>query len=388
MRVIQVVSSIAAESSGPSYSVPRLCGGLKAVGVDVELHVPEPVPAVDYSFKVFRYPRKTLFHLRGAEWSPSLKQALCRECANTDVIHTNGLWMIPNVYAAKASKGTKCKLVTAPRGSLATWALGFRKMKKRVIGRLIGQYAAMRATDMWHATSEKEYGEIRAAGFRQPVAIVPIGIDLPMMSVANKEKAGCRKRGMSRLVFFGRLHKVKAVDNLILAWELVADRFKNWELIIAGPDGGIRDELESLVATRKIPRVSFLGELNGVAKYEYLAAADLCVLPSYTENFGVTVAESLACGTPVVASQGTPWRGLAENGAGWWIPIGVHPLVEQLRQSLAYSTDELMKMGTRGREWMARDFSWIGIGAKMRTSYDWLLGRCERPDWVKVAGNE
>ena len=230
---------------------------------------------------------------------------------------------------------------------------------------------------MFHATSEKEYEEIRAAGYRQPVAIVPIGMDVPEVESRVKEDVG----RVRKVVFFGRLHKVKGVDRLVRAWEGVAR--EGWELVIAGPDCGMLAELKGIVAEKKLPRVSFVGEINGHAKYEFLAGGDVYVLPSDTENFGVTVAEALASGTPVVASQGTPWQGLEGNRCGRWVPIGVEPLAAALKEMMAMSDEERAAMGTRGREWIHRDFSWKGIGAQMKSAYEWLLGNATCPSCVR-----
>lgn len=381
MNVLQVVPSISAESSGPSYSVPGLCSGLCAAGCDVRLYFAGDDPHRKMDFPYYVCPMSKFPHPRLGR-SPELLRLLKEACRQADVIHSNSLWMYPNVYPAWAVRDTQCKLVTAPRGALAAWSLERHKWRKRLFG-VYAQYAALKATDLWHATSEKEYEEIRAAGYRRPVAIVPIGIDLPDMSSNVDVRGGERFR---RLVFFGRLHRVKAVDNLVLAWEQVARQFVDWELAIAGPDGGVRGDLEALVSGRRIPRVTFVGELKGSAKYAFLAEADLCVLPSHTENFGVTVAEALACGTPVIASEGTPWKGLVANAAGWWIPVGVAPLVEQLRNSLSRSPEELYAMGANGRDWMRSAFGWRAIGRKMRMAYEWLLSpqSVERPDWVVV----
>ena len=238
---------------------------------------------------------------------------------------------------------------------------------------------------MFHATSEKEYEEIRAQGYRQPVAIVPIGMDLPELEVSGSEFRvsgfGLEKR-LKRVVFFGRLHKVKGVDRLLLAWEKVAR--DGWEVVIAGPDCGMLEELKGIVAERKLPRVSFVGEINGPAKYEFLAGGDVYVLPSDTENFGVTVAEALASGTPVIASQGTPWQGLERERCGRWVPIGVEPLAAALEELMGMDDTERTAMGARGRAWIRRDFSWKGIGAQMKAAYEWLLApeKVEKPEFV------
>ena len=378
MTVIQVVPEIKEEASGPSYSVPNLCRGLADNRVAVSLHVFAPIPPESFGFPVQAYPAKLARPFR--VWrSPEMAVALSRECLIADIIHNNGLWTMPNVYPGWAVRGTKCKLVTAPRGALAEWSLNRSYWKKKIFG-LLFQNAVLRQTDMFHATSEKEYFEIRAQGYRQPVAIVPIGMDLPDVEPRKARKAR-NEEAKKKVVFFGRLHKVKGIDRLVRAWGEVAQ--EGWELVIAGPDCGMLEELKGIVAERKLPRVSFVGEINGHAKYEFLADGDIYVLPSDTENFGITVAESLASGTPVIASQGTPWEGLEREKCGRWVPIGVEPLAAALKGMMAMDDAERTAMGERGREWIRRDFAWEGIGAKMKAAYEWLLGQGPKPDCVR-----
>ena len=384
MKVEVIVPAVAAESSGPSYSVPGLCRGLAASQVDVTLHVLSPVPKLDGDFRVSSYPRHTFPHPRFGR-SPEMLKGLYESATVTDVIHNNSLWMFPNVYSDWAIKRMRRngwvktpKIVNAPRGTLAQWSLEHSKWRKKLFG-WYAQNVAVAHTDMFHATSQKEYEEIRAGGYKQPVAIVPIGMDLPTIQRIGAE-------GKRRVAFFGRLHKVKAVDNLILAWDKLMQSSKrlssDWELLIAGPDCGVKTDLENLVRNRKLDNVRFVGEINGAEKYDFLARADVYVLPSLTENFGITLAEALACGTPCIASHGTPWSGLEEERAGRWIPIGVEPLAEALKDMISKSDDERRLMGERGRVWIERDFSWRGIGEKMKQSYEWLLGRSDRPEWV------
>ena len=385
MKVIQVVPSISAESSGPSYSVPALCQGLVSVGCDVSLHFLDAVPSqlANVPYQVTSYPRREL-GLRNLGRSPAMFSGLMGVACKAEIIHNNSLWMMPNVYPSWVVRRLRqregnphLKLVTAPRGTLASWSLAKGKWKKRIFGALF-QYSALRLTDMFHATSDKEYAEIRAAGYRQPVAIVPIGMDVPEVESHEKEDVG----RVRKMVFFGRLHKVKGVDRLLLAWEKIAR--DGWEVVIAGPDCGMLEELQGIVAARKLPRVSFVGEINGPAKYEFLAGGDVYVLPSDTENFGVTVAEALASGTPVIASQGTPWQGLERERCGRWVPIGVEPLAAALEELMAMDDAERAAMGARGRAWIQRDFSWKGIGAQMKAAYEWLLApdKVERPEFV------
>ena len=379
MKVLQVVPSIAGECAGPSYSVPGLARGLAENTIDVELHFLDEVPnhLSDAPYKVFSYNRHDTLNLG---WSPEMLRSLKISCESADIIHNNSLWMMPNVYSEWARKRTRCMSVVAPRGALAAWSLKKGWFKKKVFGWIL-QNAVLRNADMFHATSEKEYEEIRALGYKQPVAVVPIGMDIPNKEASVYKINPTRTR---RIVFFGRIHKVKAIDNLVRAWGKLYPFLPQWELVIAGPDCGAKEDLEAIIKANNIPRVVFIGELNGQEKYDFLTDADIYVLPSHTENFGVTVAEALACGTPVIVSQGTPWKGVEAEKCGKWIPIGVDPLVDALKELTSITDEERFAMGMRGREWMQHDFSWQGIGAKMKVAYAWLLRQGEKPDWVRI----
>ena len=186
MNVQQVVPGFSDEAAGPSYSVSGLCRGLAANGVDVTLHALTVPAGAAFPFKVFGYPRSSLPCYRLGH-SPKMKRGLRKACEEADIIHNNSLWMFPNVYPVWAVRGTGCKLVTAPRGTLAAWSLKRSYVAKKIFG-LLFQNAVLRRTDMFHATSTKEYEEIRAQGYRQPIAIVPIGMDLPDVTRSRVER--------------------------------------------------------------------------------------------------------------------------------------------------------------------------------------------------------
>ncbi len=110
------------------------------------------------------------------------------------------------------------------------------------------------------------------------------------------------------------------------------------------------------------------------------------MLPTHSENFGLAVAEALASGVPVIVSKGAPWGEVVREYCGWWIDIGVDPLVRSLRYELSTSELELSEMGRRGRAWMLREYSWEDVGRKMAAAYEWTLGGGARPDFIWAAG--
>jgi glycosyltransferase involved in cell wall biosynthesis len=239
------------------------------------------------------------------------------------------------------------------------------------------QKPALAATSCFHASAESEYEAIRRMGFRQPVAIIPNGIDIPVF-VAQ------RRGNFRTLLFLGRVHPSKGLDMLLPAWQAVQKRFPEWRLIIAGPDnGGYLSKMQHLAAQLQLKQIEFVGALMGRQKWEAYREAELFVLPTYSENFGVTVAEALAAGIPAIVSRGAPWQGLEQKKAGWWIDTGLDPLVACLNYALDQSPDVLAEMGQRGRVWMQEEFSWERVGAMMDQTYRWILSGGNKPDWVR-----
>lgn len=377
MKVIQVVPNISAESSGPSYTVPALCHSLKAVGCDVELHCISSKAQAVFNFPVFSY-RKQFFPHPALCRSPEMYAGLVRASRDADIIHNNSIWQMPNVYPAWAAQRNSCKLVTQPRGTFSAWAIKHSKWRKKIFG-ICCQYSALRATDMWVATSNDELEDIRRLGYRQPVAIIPNGVELPV----NIEGAHPPRR---RMFFLSRIHPKKNVDLLLRCWAKLEERFPEWDLAIAGPDkeNSYADEMKALKRTLGCQRVTFEGELKGEDKFRFMASSDCEVLPTHSENFGMAVAESLACGTPVICSQGAPWQGLVENKCGWWVPIDEPSFMKAMSEVMSIPRETLGQMGKRGRAWMIRDYSWQSIGNKMKAAYEWLVSGGTRPDWVSV----
>lgn len=389
VKVVFTVPGIADESAGPSYTVPSLCKAVQDAGAEVSMSVIAKSEKRQYPYPVKTHQVDYFPADRVYLYSREFARSLAQDAKEVDVIHVNGIWMHVVVAAANAIRKTLCKIVYCPRGGLSKTALSRGRMLKWLFWHFLGQKRLMRATAMFHAASMKEHDEIRALGFKQPIAVIPNGIDVP--KVQHKPFAMTNRK----IAFFGRIHPTKAADHLVEAWGRVAADFPEWSLEIAGPDCGAVPQLKAMIDGKKIPRVSLLGELKGKAKYEFLAQADLYVLPSLTENFGITIAEALVCGTPCIASKGCPWEGLegpsSPNGyaaapgrAGWWIDIGPDALEKQLRESLKVEPEVLEEMGRRGKAWMERDYVWAGIGKKMLAAYEWLVNGGERPEWVLV----
>ena len=377
MRLVHVVANVAVEASGPSQSVPALCAGLARLGHDVRLHTVAPAPAAwPYAGVAHTPHRKSL--LRPLWSSAGLRRALGREVERAAVLHSHGLWLLPNVYPSRAVRGTRCQLVTSPRGTLSPIALGFRRWSKKVTWAVV-QRAAVEASDCLHATSVVEKEEILAAGIRRPIAVIPNGVDIPGERPAST-KSGRETR---RLLFLGRIHPIKGLDLLVPVWRELESEFPDWQLVIAGPDeGSHRDELRELARAAGCQRLEFHPPAYGAEKSALLWSADLFVLPSRTENFGMAVAEALAHGVPAVTTRGAPWSGLETNAAGWWVRPDRDALGNALREAMSLARGDLAKRGSAGRDWMQRAFSWDQIAREMEAVYRWLAGDGPQPSSV------
>ncbi|MBV9124903.1 MAG: glycosyltransferase [Planctomycetes bacterium] len=377
MRVLHVFPYMTELACGPCHSIPALCDALAGRDLAVSLHVLAPAPSLEGArFGVREYPSWPVLRRLGI--SPRMRRDLTRAAATADIIHNHALWTMPNVYPAWAVRGTSCRLVTSPRGSLAPWGLNKSRWRKVVMWSVC-QGQVLKDSACLHATAENEYRDIRRVGLRAPVTIVPNGVEIPELPVDRPASPG-RKR----LLFLGRIHPVKGIDFLLKAWRNVQAQAEDWELHLVGPEQeGYLGILKKLAADLRIERVTFRGPVHGQAKTEEFRRADLFVLPSHTENFGMAVAEALAHGVPAIVSQGAPWAEIETRDCGWWIALGEGPLTECLRHALALSRDQLRARGARGREWMVADFSWTKMGQMMHETYLWLLGGGMPPPWVR-----
>ena len=383
MRVAHVVATIDDPTAGPSQSVGALFAAQRELGCLTSLHT---VAGWRGTTPVAKIPdhqrhRQSLGGVPGLSslcLSRSLSATLKSEAARSDVIHSHGLWLGPNMYPYWAVRGTHCTTMISPRGMLGAAALAFSVRKKKVVWELL-QRRAVADAHCLHATSEQELEEVRSFGIDRPVCVISNGIDIPRAapSVAAKPFT---------VLSLGRIHPKKGLVTLVKAWSHTERAFPDWKLRIVGSDElGHSAELTSLAASLGLKRITIEAAVTGDAKLMAYHEAALFVLSSLNENFGMTVAEALAAGTPVISTKGAPWSRVEEEGCGWWVDLGVEPLAAALKRAMSYPLDELAVMGANGRAWMARDFGWDSVAVQMIAVYEWMAGRGDRPPHVKLA---
>ena len=242
-------------------------------------------------------------------------------------------------------------------------------------------------------TSEQELLSVRACGLRNPVAIIPIGFDPTGYgrSVSNSEvyRHWPVLQGKKIVLFLGRVTPVKRVDMLLRAWAALSAESDEWMLVIAGPDWrGYGARMQLLADSCGVfSRTVFTGSVEGDLKRGLLGLSDVFVLPSECENFGITIAEALASGCPVITTTNTPWRELDDERCGWWINLEFPILKEQLAKAMRLTDEERLAMGSRGAELIRRRYSWPPLAQEMAAVYRWMMGAGGQPACVNILEN-
>ena len=377
LAAVHTIARIALADGGPARTVAALCRALAAEGARVEL-VTGAVEGIEtgvptrVSGGARRWGR---FQPHPARFGPLLRERL--QATGAAVVHDHGLWLASNHAAAGVSAEARVPRIVSPRGMLSEWSLAHRGWKKRIAWRAFQRHDLDSAAAL-HATSELEAEEIRSAGVAGPIAIVPNGVDLP----APAEPRRMEQDRTRRFLFLSRIHPKKGLESLIEAWARA--RPAGWELVIAGPDErGHRAAIAKRAnALGPEAAIRFRGPVSDTEKWDLYGSADVFVLPTSSENFGVVVAEALASGVPVITTRAAPWSALAERRCGWWTELGAEPLAAALREAAQIGDDERRAMGARGRRLVEERFGWQAIARRMLAVYRWLAGDADAPEWV------
>jgi len=366
MRILHCAATFDPASGGPARSVPQLALALARRGGQVGLWS----PVASASGIADLQPEQ----LAGIPvLSGHIRQ--CLERFRPDLVHDHGLWQGCHHHVALECRRLGVPRVVSPRGMLEPWALSHKKLKKKLAWWTY-QRCDLGAAALLHATADSEAVNLRRQGLRNEIAVVPNGVTMPewLESVLFERPASGVEPVHRTAIFLSRIQKKKGLPMLVEAWARV--RPAGWRMRVVGPDEeGHLAEVRELVEKAGLGTSwSFEGALFGEAKWELLREADLFILPTHSENFGIAVAEALAAGTPVITTRGAPWDGLETRDCGWWTKIDSKAIAGALEDATSRPDRELAAMGRRGRAWVAEAFGWEPIADQMMEAYRSIPG--------------
>jgi glycosyltransferase involved in cell wall biosynthesis len=376
-----VAHGVEEEQTGAGYVIPRLCSSLVQQGIKVSLvalnlggRLIEGLTEADgLEFLRFPYagPRKI-------GYSPELRSFLKGALDNADIVHTHFLWAYPQALAARMALRDQKPLVQTIHGALFAEALSKSKLAKCLWFKFIDGPALQKAQCVV-ATSKSEANCIESCFPPKRLEIIPNAIETPNLpdKVFAVERAHevLGNRDGKYVLYLGNLHPHKNIEKLIEAWSGIQRNWPGYILVVAGP--GMRKyimKLQGLIHRLGLAeRIKLFGPVYGLDKWALLKAAEVVVLPSRSENFGLVVAETLYCGTPVVASRGTPWSCLEPEGFGHWVETEDSLLAKGINDVLSWSTERRKLMAENSQQFVRSHFSWEEVAKQYITLYAGLL---------------
>jgi len=385
MRVLHVIPSVSPLRGGPSKAVFGMVKALREVGVDASiLTTNDHGPGIDRSLPPGRWiERQGVPLLAFGRWSPPLRAL--REFALSpalsgwlrqhihayDLLHVHAIFSFPSTWAMLQARQAGVPYLVRTIGQLSPWSLNQSPARKRWMLRLV-ERSNLNAAAALHFTSQAEQREADALCLTPPSLVLPLGVSVVAAASGEMPRAAA---GPVRFLFLSRLHPKKGLERLIEALALLQTQQPeaDWTLTIAG--SGTADyeaELRRLAQESRIgPRCRWLGHLEGRAKERELIAADWLVLPSAAENFGIVVAEALACGTPVILSPEVAIAELVEEaGAGLISPSDPALLARTLSRGLAGAGAEMRRAA---RNLAERRLAWSAIADDLHQAYARIL---------------
>jgi len=309
-------------------------------------------------------------------FSLALFLALWKDIKCADVIHIQGLFSTPVPIALIYAKFFKKRVLLTPHGTLGQWSLASgSRFKSLWLKWLIEPF---NSTILWHATAEMEKMGILSVFPDANVQVIPNGINLHEYERLNTLSPDAFIQKFANgtiladkiIVSMGRLQKVKGFDILLDSFARILEYYPNAKLFIAGADEGEEKNLFKQIDALGLKNKAFLiGSISGQDKIGFLANADLFVLSSHNENFGIVYAESLAAGTPIVASKNTPWTGVEEANCGKWVNNGIDETADAIIEML--KTDrEIMRINSRQ---YVKKYDWKNIAVQFEELFERML---------------
>ena len=389
LRIVHIGESLLPQFGGTAAALRNTANMLAARGTEVTVLLPDSGDVLS-ELRLDGGVRRvtcTPWGPRRLGFSYDLKRRIA-EVGKPDLIHLHGLWRLYCRQGWQYAVQNKIPTILSTHGMLAPAALSQKKWRKSV-ARWLFQDRLLNRVDCLHTTSAAEAHRVQAMGFKPPVAVIPLAVDVDAWAKADATPATADFGGKRLVLLMSRFHPHKGIDLLLQAWRLIEGEFKDWTLGLFGYDeDGYRNRMQRLAAKCDIAdRVVFGGPVQGEEKRRLMARAEVFILPSRSESFGLVIPEALAAGVPVITTTRTPWECIARQACGWYVEPTPAAIATALRQAMSQPAAALREMGRRGSALIAENYSPHAIGNALVQTYAWMIDNEARPSFVLQEGD-
>ena len=360
MKIVHYIPSIDRMAGGISTYMQVLA---KPLGTMAEVHImthasENPLPMENC--KVHDIPRYRPF---SSVWKKAVVDLL--DSVRPDIVHVNCCWTPDCAMIQRLAQKRGYKVVLTPHGMLEPWIIKRHYWTRKVPALWLYQKAAVQKADCVQATAESERDNLLKLGYNSNIKVVRLGIDAESIEMKRSWKKS------RQILFLSRVHMKKGINFLIEAAAALRAELQGYNILVAGEgDADYVAEMKRMIADNGLQDiVQLIGGVYGDEKWRLFQTSDFFVLPTHSENFGLAIAESLASGTPVITTVGTPWNDLNDTNSGAWIEIGTQPLIDTLKRFLSISDEELETMGMNGRKLIETKYSANVMAEEMMKVY-------------------
>lgn len=360
MKIVHYIPSIDRTAGGTSTYMQVLAKGLGEIAeVHIITHASEN-PLVMKNCTVHY-----VHNYQPFSYSWKITIAFLLDEIKPDIVHVNCCWLPACAAVQRIAQKRGYKVVLTPHGMLEPWIIKRHYWTRKVPALWLYQKAAVQRADCVQATAESERDNLLKLGYNSNIKVVRLGIDAESIEMKRSWKKS------RQILFLSRVHVKKGINFLVEAADVLRNELQGYKILVAGEgDADYVEAMKRMICDRGLQDiVQLIGGVYGDEKWRLFQTSDFFVLPTHSENFGLAIAESLASGTPVITTVGTPWSDLNSSEAGAWIEIGTEPLVETLRMFLSLSEDELETMGRNGRKLIETKYSAHVMAEQMMEVY-------------------
>ena len=346
-----------------SIGISKLLSELNGLNISLYLDVKDGL--LNFS----DLPKKTLFFNSKFSLKFPINLYAGLKIDKPDIIHIHGAWSLITFLSCVYGYIFNIPFVIHPHGMLSIWAISHKFIKKNIAFFLYQKWCLVNSK-LIIATSFGELDDIGVLGFGDKCILAGQGIRLlPLIASLNDSHSPSRQRN---LLFLSRLHPVKGIYELLEAWRLLKPA--GWVLNIAGPDeDGNLIKIKSFIARHNLENsINILGPANDEMKSYLYSQADLFILPSHSENFGIVILEALSFGLPVITTKNTPWKVIEEYFCGWCIEMDINKLKDTLFIATNLSDEKRRKMGINART-LARNYDLKNVAINIAAQYQSIL---------------